>query len=522
MPAHDIGIEKVSIAPGVSILSVLRHLNYKPWYAIAEFVDNSIQSFLDHREVLAGSEGPCARCRVDIELDALGDGRLVVRDNAAGIRQIDYARAFRPAQLPPDRSGLCEFGMGMKSAACWFSPTWKVRTSALGEPTERSVAFDIARILRDELDELDVEVRPAPADRHYTEIILEGLHNKPQKRTIAKIRDHLGSIYRVFLRDQTLRLTLNGEELSYTEPEVLVAPRAGRSGGDPFEWRKQIDFDLGGGLTVHGFAAIRKVASTSGAGFSLFRRNRVIEGSGDETYRPEFIFGKPNTFVYQRLFGELQLEGFDISHTKDGFRWEADEEPFFKLLREHLDEEPLPLLRQAREHRSHPDRGILGKGASVAFQRTVTTLERELAPVMERQLHGEPFEAPPPARLPEARSLAVREMAVEFDDCLWQIRIDLSCDPAVSEWVSISSQPGPANLLENIASRSIGIRISLEHPFMMMFGGVDADSIEPLLRVAVAICLAEVTTRESKGNAGTFRRNINDLLRNVLADPAPE
>ena len=37
-----------------------------------------------------------------------------------------------PAAIPPDRSGLSEFGMGMKSAACWFAPRWSVRTKALG------------------------------------------------------------------------------------------------------------------------------------------------------------------------------------------------------------------------------------------------------------------------------------------------------------------------------------------------------------------------------------------------------
>ncbi|HEX5370105.1 MAG TPA: hypothetical protein VFY10_11875, partial [Dehalococcoidia bacterium] len=44
--------EHVSIRPGVSILSVLRHLNYRPWYAMAEFVDNSLQSFLSFSEEL--------------------------------------------------------------------------------------------------------------------------------------------------------------------------------------------------------------------------------------------------------------------------------------------------------------------------------------------------------------------------------------------------------------------------------------------------------------------------------------
>src|SRR5204862_5962159 len=97
--------ESVSIRPGVRVLSVLRHLNYKPWFALAEFVDNSLQSFLDHADDLRSQEGGGYKLRVTIELD--DDGRrITIRDNAAGIHANDYARAFRPAQIPPDRSGL--------------------------------------------------------------------------------------------------------------------------------------------------------------------------------------------------------------------------------------------------------------------------------------------------------------------------------------------------------------------------------------------------------------------------------
>ena len=32
-------LKTVSIRPGVSVLSVLRHLNYRAWFALAEFVD---------------------------------------------------------------------------------------------------------------------------------------------------------------------------------------------------------------------------------------------------------------------------------------------------------------------------------------------------------------------------------------------------------------------------------------------------------------------------------------------------
>src|SRR5262245_53842962 len=126
-------IDKVNIRPGVSVLSILRHLNYRPWFALAEFVDNALESFLKHRDELSRQKGADGRLVVDISIGASDGGRISIRDNAAGIHIADFPRAFRPAQLPPERTGLAEFGMGMKSAACWFSPKWYVRTSALGE-----------------------------------------------------------------------------------------------------------------------------------------------------------------------------------------------------------------------------------------------------------------------------------------------------------------------------------------------------------------------------------------------------
>ena len=78
MTTGTIDIEKVNITPGVSILSVLQHLNFRPWYAIAEFVDNSLQSFIDYRDPLEKLDEPGAQCEVDIELDRTDQGRIVV------------------------------------------------------------------------------------------------------------------------------------------------------------------------------------------------------------------------------------------------------------------------------------------------------------------------------------------------------------------------------------------------------------------------------------------------------------
>ena len=42
--------DKVSIRPGISILSILKHIQYDPWFALAEFVDNAIDSYLKNEK----------------------------------------------------------------------------------------------------------------------------------------------------------------------------------------------------------------------------------------------------------------------------------------------------------------------------------------------------------------------------------------------------------------------------------------------------------------------------------------
>lgn len=513
-------VERINIRPGVTILSVLRYLNYRPWYAMAEFVDNALQSFLDYRRQLERVEEPGFRLRVSIELDEGEGGRIAVRDNAAGIHEAEYPRAFRPAEIPADRSGLSEFGMGMKSAACWLAPTWMVRTSALGEAIERTVLFDVERIVRDRLEELTVKSVPAPANAHFTEIVLSNPHRPIQGRTVGKIRDHLASIYRVFIRTGMLELLFDGEVLAYPEPGVLRAPFFKNSGGELLIWRKEIDFDFGLNLRARGFAALRETASTSGAGFALFRRDRLIQGSADEGYRPEAVFGKSNSFTYQRLFGELHLEGFEVSHTKDGFRWDENEEIFLAYLKEELNKPPLPLLDQAEGHRARRKPEELKSAAEIAARRTADVLEQEVPPILERELNAAPDAAPPPDGLAEIVSLAARQIEVELHGTLWQIVLELTSDPAVGDWLSISDQVPVAPRGNQRGVRRLGVRLSLAHPFMERFGGTEPERIEPLLRVAAAIALAETASREAGVKmAGTIRRNINELLREGLSKP---
>ena len=179
-------VTSVGIRPNSSILSVLSHLNYKAWFAVAEFVDNSIQSFFSSREQLRALHGDGFKLKIRVWLDQ--QNRVIeVTDNATGIRAVDFPRAFRSAEIPTDRTGLSEFGMGMKTAACWFTHTWNVRTKALGEPVERLIRFNLNDIVSAQLESLPVLETPAGANEHYTVVRLENLGKKfPVKRTQKK------------------------------------------------------------------------------------------------------------------------------------------------------------------------------------------------------------------------------------------------------------------------------------------------------------------------------------------------
>lgn len=506
-------VESINIRPGVNVLSVLRHLNYKPWFALAEFVDNALQSFLTHRAEIEWVDTKSKpKLKVSIWIDHT-DNRIVIRDNAGGIHINDFPRAFRAAEVPPDRTGLSEFGMGMKSAACWFAPRWSVRTSALGEGVERTVTLDITSIVKDSLEELQVREVPAPRDAHFTEVVLADVYKIPQRRTLGKIKEHLADIYRIYIRQGTLDLEVNGEALSYSMPNILLAPFHRTPDAEPVQWLKEIEIPLSEGRLVFGFAALRETGSTSEAGFALFRRNRVIQGSADEGYRPEEIFGRSNSFVYQRLFGELHLKGFGVSHTKDGFQWDGLEEEVLARLRECLDAEPMPLLRQAREYRMTPKRDELKRAAETALQRTAAAIERDTADVITSlELRGEQADTPDELTPAEA-PLSERTIDIERDGSRWRVKLEASSDPAIGDWYEVySKEPGEDGM------HQIGVRLALAHPFTQRFASADASEIEPLLRIAAGLAVAEHLARRSGVKmVGTIRKYLNELLRDALS-----
>ncbi|HYG64956.1 MAG TPA: ATP-binding protein [Thermoanaerobaculia bacterium] len=503
----------VAIRPEVAMYAAFARLNYKPWYALAEFVDNSLQSALANMEALQRVSGGTYRLSVQIDVS---EDYIEIRDTAAGIHQRDYARAFRPASPPPDRSGLSEFGLGMKAASSWFARKWSVRTTALGEAVERTITFDIPEIVTRGREELEPIERKAELTDHYTTLLLSDLNVRPKHRTIWKIKEHLRSIYRLFLRDGLIELRVNDDDLKYENPAILCTPYHAAPTSSPVTWRKEINLDLGDGHRVSGWAAILARASVANAGFSIFRRRRLIQGSHGEGYRPEEIFGKPNKFIYQRLVGEFEVDGFSVSHTKDGIQWDEWEEDILAWLKSVLDAQPLPLLDQAANYRARAttDRDVVAEAALDTTQ----VIAQHLPPIVDAQIHADPDESPLASDLdavsePSSRSVQV-ELALEHAQRRWIVTLEVISELTRESWYDIAeSQPGADTW-------RIHIRVNLAHPFMVRFISLDGDEIVPFLRLAAGLAIAEVTAREvGVRQAGTLRRNLNQILRSALSGP---
>lgn len=516
----------IDIRPETSIYSIFRHINYKKWNAIAEFVDNSIQSFQFNRESLE----PERLLRIDIGSwrDESGKSFLSVSDNSFGIPEDEFERAFKPGSIPINRDGLSEFGVGMKFAACFFCPNWVVITTPYPPAKSYEFRFDVNHISSTNTHELQPTIHSiCKHPSGGTTILMEGLYENIATSTLSKIKSHLAGIYRCFLQQGLVSIYVNGEQLSYTYPAILDARRAWETRqSPPVEWRQDINIALSDGKRITGFAAIREKASRDHAGFALFRRGRVVVGSEDETYRPRDIFGSSGGFEFQRIFGELHLHGFDVSHTKDAIQWGDSEDEFLYLLKAALDSDPF-LLRQAREFRvgllleDKREKHIDSLGDKIVRQIQQNDLITKIDALKERDRQYPNLD---PTLNDSGNSL---DIASDDDRPCSKIENPLLFSTPDRDWsifVSfVSDKPGEPLFSVQLLSDSISesqrltssfqIRLNSAHRFMEKYSSLDPDSSDGIIVLIIAVCIGEIKVRADGYHfTGALRRCVNELV----------
>lgn len=507
-------IEKVSIALKPNVYSTFRNLVNTVSNTLGEYVDNAVQSFLDNKNQISAIE-PSYKLRIEIRVD-WSERKITITDNAAGIDYKNYERAFEPAHIPLDNTGLNQFGMGMKTASVWLADNWCVYTKAFGEDVERYTEFDLKKVTSEGREELLVKETPKNTTEHYTKIVLYNLSkNAPSINQMDKIRRHLSSIYRKFIRTNEIEIIVNGELLEAPNYEILKAPYYKDPDGKEIEWKKDIDFQMGD-YKAKGFIAILSKIQNNANGLVLMQRGRVIVGGGEERYFPSVIFGQSGSFRYRRLFGELELEGFEVTFNKNGFRDEEDLYAFMEALRDELKSNDFNLLGQTDNYRqrakeeqtaiSHKIKKNLIKEDS---PKKLTRQVQNVANIIQNTQYIEKTESV----IKNAKPIDSHTESFVLNDKNYILRIDMVTENMTDALYSVIREESPS-LFDTADTISIVCKINLAHPFFTRYEQFKkGNDYMPIISIFKALTLAEIMAPES----GTkYASNIRLLFNQYI------
>ena len=347
-----------------------KRLSYKWWFALAEFVDNSTQSYADNKEILNRAYKK-ERDRFSVVITTDQDF-VRIRDNAMGMGLQDLERAMVVGVPPQNKTGRSRYGLGMKTAACWIGDNWKIVTTKLEDPVEYTVNVDVNEVVKGNVSPPMTE-RAIDPNEHYTIIEITGHHRPLRGRTIGKVKEYLQSIYRIDISSEIMLLRYNDIELEwrgFSDVDFLKRKDGSVHRGDFI-----YEIDTEPTKIVEGWVGVLQKGSRAKAGFSILHRKRLIKGWPD-SWRPEKVFGVGgrNDLINQRVVGEVNLEDFEVSHTKDEINWDGMEE---ELVEDGLLNECKSFMETARKARR--GQAVDHGPSDVQVDAAVQALEEELS-----------------------------------------------------------------------------------------------------------------------------------------------
>ena len=487
---------------GNNTIRSYKRLAYTPWHAIAEFVDNSSQAYFNNRDVLDNrfaDEGEKLLVSISYDPDK---GLMTIYDNSIGMDLDDLERALQVGIPPQNTSGRSKYGMGMKTAACWIGNFWTVETKKLGEDRAYKVAIDVEKVADGEAS-LEPEEYKKGKDLHYTLISIADHNRKFHGRTLGKIKEYLSSMYREDFRSGAMELQWQGQPLSWDEiDERLMRDRAGNLYKLPFR------FEVGG-KRAWGWAGVLGQGGRAYAGFSIIHSGRVVKGYPD-SWRPERIYGAGggrNDLINQRLVGEIHLDDFDVSHTKDDILWYNDEEDQVERELQAKIKDYIEAARSTRKSHASP------KGPTEA------EIDAALAEVKNELLSKEMIDqiqvlvVPSPDDIKSAHKAIAAEVVQGDPDFSAQIgdqlKVSVFVEPSMSE-------NDPYVIYEAAAKDSVCVIINQSHPHFKQIEG--AEGVANYFRHCIYDAIAEWQTakRIGKIDPGTVKTIKDGLLRVAL------
>ena len=521
---NEVEIQELNIQPQAGVIGVFSRLNYKPWYAIAEFVDNSTQSFYSHQREL--EKHGIETVEVAINYDTNNDVLTIV-DTAFGMEIEDFSRAVKIDSPPENKDGRNEFGMGLKTAASWFGNIWSVRSTQLGSIHEYYTEINIPELRNNNLNFVSIRRSIVNPSTHGTEIVIRDVTKKiGSSRTKSKITDLLKSMYRRDLNSGLVQIIYDSEPLYYDEYECLSFRNR--------EWKMGLDFSFTFDGKVHhviGFVGILAHGGFGRAGFALFRRNRVVVGGEDLNYKPDEIFGQAQSPIAHKLFGELDLDDFPINQAKDGFVWDDGlEEEFIKQLKSRIKEyiEIAKITNKDREKEESTSQAV-SDNVQNQVQETINhsfiqhPKNTELT-IFDTSPNEQETEEQTSLGLYREYQSEQNNLPEEVDNKIRTYQIQI--DGASKCTISVQWTKGNASTWIKVDSEEDGskanVQLNINHPFFKPYSEKE-DFKLVLEKFTIAFALAEIRAKKNANpegmiNPNAFRAHINNYLRELTSE----
>ena len=292
---------------------------------------------------------------------------------------------------------------------------------------------------------------------HTTQLLRSARHHREFRgRTLGKIQDFLGSMYREDLRSNLLRLEWQGAPLEWDDSSDQFLKAI-----DGSVYRKDFEFEVGE-KTVRGWVGILDRGSRARAGFSLLHAGRVVKGWPD-SWRPQEIYGQfqgSNDLINQRLIGELHLDGFEVSHTKDDILWLGTEED---VLQSNLKTECSDYIVVARTRRKKKDDS---RGPSeIEVQTALDEMRQEVTSAeFVDKLN---IESMPPPEIVNATFEALRNAAATQDPII----AEEVAGVLVAVYLESLSPNDPYVAADAVRADSISVVVNMAHPHVNQIEG---------------------------------------------------
>ena len=485
------------------VLNSYGALDYRWHEAIAEFVDNSYDSFSRHSADLTGD------WNIDLVHEAR-QGVLRIRDNAYGMSLEELTRAVKLAKENIHDDGIGKYGLGMKTAASWIGAHWTVKTKRKDETVEWTATVDIEALKAEGSNKIPFTSKMVTSnpESHYTIIEISKLRRKIPGRSIGKLKENLRFLYAPQLQLGKLNLRWGDEKLEYRQPEFL---REITPDGEEFEWLHSFPEDLQVmGHTIKGrYGLLAGRDDVPYAGITLIWRNRVIVGGHRSAWQPEDTFGQGlGDLARQRVWAGDTSGLHDSKPTEEGLYLE-------EMNRDDLEEAIAPFLKplasEARGMRRRGQQKPTEGQMKIADQHVKSALEsNEIAVALQvSKKSGERKPIPLNEEVADAIEDASPEpLAVSINDG----------EPTVRIWRDPNEHSETAFMrTRNPSHDDIRLYLNTNHRFFSEFVGDDREKYELWQHVCIALALVEFNANRISGEleAGHYMVMLNDILKHI-------